>query len=53
MQRKEVLAYICWLPDGFKPISDVLQRGKRVSIGGKGGEVVHVNFQGLDLSSIL
>ena len=48
VQRREGLAYICWLPDDFEPISNVLQSGKRVKIGGKEGEVVHVNFDGLD-----
>jgi len=45
------LAYLCWLPDDFEPTSDVLQTGRRVTIGGKHGEVVHVNFESQDLKS--
>ena len=45
MRRGGLLAYVCWLPDDFEPISNVLQTGRRVTIGGKGGEVVHVSFE--------
>ncbi len=39
---------LAWLPDNFEPISDVLQIGRRVTVGGKHGEVVHVNFENQD-----
>ncbi len=50
--RKEGLAYICWLPDDFEPISKVMQIGRRVSVGGKGGEVVYVNFDEFDVDAL-
>ncbi len=51
VRRKRSLVYLCWLPDDFEPISNVLQTGRRVTIGGKRGEVVHVSFEGRDLTS--
>ncbi len=50
VRRRDSLAYLCWLPDDFKPISDVLQTGRRVTIGGKCGDVVHVSFEDQDLN---
>jgi len=48
-RNRSLLEYLCWLPDDFEPISDVLQTGRRVTIGGKRGEVVHVSFEGQDI----
>ncbi len=50
--REDGLAYICWLPDDFEPVSDVMQIGRRVSVGGKGGEVIYVNFDEFDIDAL-
>src|SRR5258705_4824719 len=50
--REDGLAYICWLPDDFEPISEVMQIGKRVSVGGKGGEIVYVNFDEFNVDAL-
>ncbi len=50
--REDGLAYICWLPDDFEPVSEVMQIGRRVSVGGKGGEVVYVNFDEFDVDAL-
>ncbi len=48
VRRRDSLAYLCWLPDDFEPMSNVLQIGRRVTIGGKHGEVVHISFENHD-----
>jgi len=49
---EEGLAYVCWLPDDFGIISNVMQIGRRVSVGGKGGEIVYVNFDEFDADAL-
>ena len=52
VRRGGSLAYVCWLPDDFEPIGNVLQTGRRVTIGGTGGEVVHVSFENQEFSTV-
>ncbi|KAF8330843.1 WD40-repeat-containing domain protein [Cantharellus anzutake] len=49
VRSRGALKYVCWLPDDFEPASEVIQIGRRVTVGGKGGEIIHVDFKEFDL----